>query len=136
MPRRKKGESPSEFRSRRNREAYESPLEGFFEGLGVVIDAIGVGLATAAEAEERSERRRIQENLRQEEQRAKDRVISQMAGNFPSSSMFDTRENIETRYIVQRLDEINKRLRDSNLRFMEKTYLQEEKRKLENKLGL
>lgn len=137
MSRRKKGESPSQYRRRRTEDDGRFPGQGIVEGL-LGVGAVLVGVSAAvAEAEQSSQRRQLARELELEREQSKKRVIEQMASNFPSSS-FETRETIKTRHLVQRLAEVNRKLDRlaDQIWSLEKDYLEEEKAKLEDALGI
>jgi hypothetical protein len=114
-------------------EANRFPGQGLLEGAGILAATLmGIG-AAAAEADHRSERRRLHEELEREERRAKEKVIERMASNFPST--FETRETLTTRYLVEELNRVNQQLR-TETSWVRKSMLEERRNELEDKLGL
>lgn len=128
---RKHKESPASYRARKEQ---ENAWDGFWEGFGGVLGAVATGLAASAKVAELSERSALRRELEQEEELAKVRVIERMAANFPSGG-FETRETMKTRYLVERLNDLNKQLAKETSYF-KKSMLQEEKERLEEELGI
>lgn len=131
---RKHRESPAAYRQRKAQQQDESAWDGFWEGVGGVLGAVAVGLAATAKVHEESERATIRRELEREEELAKVRVIERMASNFPQSG-FETRETMKTRYLVERLNELNKQIAKETSYF-KKAMLQDEKERLEEELGI
>jgi hypothetical protein len=113
-------------------ESKKSTGRKILEGLGVVTGGLLVAGAIANEVRREAELEELEREQELDREEARQWAIEEMAGNIISRR----RASAGEAYALKRLQQINEKLNDQDLRYRVRSELREEKKRLERKLGL